>query len=82
MEKRDLSTIKQFIQGQVGTKVKLESNKRHNKSIINEGVISHVYPSIFTIELDESKTANNRTVSYSYTDLLTNSVELTLYDNQ
>lgn len=82
MERRDLSTIKQFIQGQVGTKVKLESNKRHNKSVINEGVISHVYPSIFTIELDERKNINNRTVSYSYTDLLTNSVELTLCDNQ
>ena len=82
MEKRDLSTIKQFIRGQVGSKVKVEYNKRHNKSTVNEGVISHVYPSIFTVELAESKYINNRTVSYSYTDLLTNSVELTLYENQ
>lgn len=80
MEKKDLSTIKQFIKGQVGSKVKLESNRRHNKSTINEGIISHVYPSIFTVELAESKYINNRTVSYSYTDILTNSVELTLYD--
>lgn len=80
IEKKDLTQIKQFISQKIGSRVKLESNKRHNKSIINEGVIANVYPSIFTIELSESKTPSMRTVSYSYTDLLTKSVELTLYD--
>ena len=88
MEKKDLSTIKHFISNQIGCRVKLESNKRHNKSVINEGTIANVYPSIFTVEVGDNANAtgramstSNRTVSYSYTDILTNSVELTLYDN-
>jgi len=80
MEKKDLSQIRKFITQQVGNRVRMESNKRHNKSVINEGVIANVYPSIFTIQLNEGKATNNRTVSYSYTDILTNSVELTLYE--
>lgn len=79
IEKKDLFQIRQHITKYIGTKVKLESNKRHNKSVINEGIIANVYPSIFTIELHEGKNPL-RTVSYSYTDILTNSVELTLYE--
>ena len=81
MINKDLSEIKEFISQQLGCHVRLESNKRHNKSVVNEGVITNIYPSIFTIQLGEGKT-NNRTVSYSYTDLLTNSVELTLKPGQ
>ncbi|MCL1995951.1 MAG: Veg family protein [Defluviitaleaceae bacterium] len=82
MEKKNLSQIKQFVAQQVGRSVRVESNKRHNKSVVSEGVIANAYPSIFTIELSEEKHTHNRTVSYSYTDILTNSVELTLYDQQ
>ena len=85
-EKKDLSAIKQFISSQVGCHVKLESSKRHNKSIINEGTIANVYPSIFTVQLGDNSSTNraprSRTVSYSYTDLLTNSVELTLFEQE
>lgn len=81
MDKKELSEIKQFISKQVGSKVRLESNKRHNKSVVNEGIIADVYPSIFTLEMSSQNEKNSRnrkrTVTYSYTDLLTNSVELT-----
>jgi len=80
MEKQDIAQIKEFITAQIGCRVKLESNKRHNKSVVNEGIIDNVYPSIFTIQLSDDKYTHNRTVSYSYTDILTNSVEITLYD--
>lgn len=81
MQKNDVLEIKEFITNQVGSKVRLESNKRHNKSVINEGIIANVYPSLFTLELSSETSKNGRaskrTVSYSYTDILTNSVELT-----
>lgn len=80
MQKNEVLKIKEFVTNQVGNKVRIESNKRHNKSVINEGVISNVYASIFTLELssDNNKTgrASKRTVSFSYTDILTNSVDL------
>ena len=82
MEKKELSQIKQFITTQVGSTVRLESNKRHNKSVVNEGIIARAYPSIFTLEMpphnDKTSRAKKRTVSYSYTDILTNAVELTV----
>ncbi|MCL2611395.1 MAG: Veg family protein [Defluviitaleaceae bacterium] len=76
---RNLTQIRQYISEQVGKEVRLESNKRHNKSIVNEGIIASVYPSIFTIELNRGKETGLKTASYSYTDLLTNSVELTVH---
>ena len=73
---RNLTQIRQYITEQVGKEVRLESNKRHNKSTVNEGIIADVYPSIFTIELNAGKASGVKMASYSYTDLLTNSVEL------
>lgn len=77
IEKKDLFQVKRHIASCVGYKVRLESNKRHNKSVVSEGVIANVYPSIFTIHLDEGNNSI-RTVSCSYTDILTKSVELTI----
>ena len=79
IEKKDLFQLRQDISKSIGSKVKLETNKRHNKSIVNEGVIANAYPSIFTIKLSEGN-ASSRTVSYSYTDILTNAVAITLCD--
>jgi uncharacterized protein Veg len=79
IEKKDLFQLRADITKRIGSKVKLETNKRHNKSTVSEGVIANAYPSIFTIELNEG-TSVLRTVSYSYTDILTNSVAITLCD--
>jgi len=78
IEKKDLFQLRQDISKCVGSRVKLETNKRHNKSTVNEGVIANVYPSIFTVEMEEGNT-NSRTLSFSYTDILTNAVEITIF---
>jgi len=78
IEKKDLFQLRTDIQKCIGSRVKLETNKRHNKSTISEGIIANVYHSIFTIDMG-AKNAN-RTLSFSYTDILTNSVEITIYD--
>ena len=76
--KNNVCKIREDIAKYVGHKVKLESNRKHNKSIINEGIIANVYPSIFTIEIKDGENLPARTVSYSYTDIFTKSVEITL----
>jgi len=78
IEKNNVVKIRQDIAKHIGAKVKLESNRKHNKSTINEGIIANVYPSIFTIEVNDGDNSPIRTVSYSYTDIFTNSVEITL----
>ncbi|MCL2016429.1 MAG: Veg family protein [Defluviitaleaceae bacterium] len=64
------------IQKIIGSRVRLETNKGRHKSVVNQGIISNVYPSIFTVQLEGSETS--RKLSFSYTDVLTNTVEITL----
>ena len=62
----------------VGRKVKIKANKGRNKVDIAEGVISQTYPCVFLIELDHSVSDSVKTMSFSYTDVLTKEVELVL----
>ena len=74
--KEVLAEIKEDLDTFVGTKVKLKSFKGRNKVVEREGVLECTYPNIFVIKLDEKRT--QRRVSFSYTDVLTESVELTI----
>jgi uncharacterized protein Veg len=74
-EKNDLIQIKKSIETCIGERVQLKSNKGRKKFFIKEGVIENTYPSIFTIRF-ENEYEMTRRVSYSYTDVLTNVVEL------
>lgn len=74
---KTIGQIKKDIKKYIGSKVKLETLKGRNKTTIDEGIIEDVYPSIFIIQLYEGELPS-RKLSYSYTDILTNSVEITL----
>ena len=78
-DRSDVFHVRKDIQRIIGSKVQLETNKGRHKSIVNKGVISNVYPSIFTIQLYEGSDPS-RKLSFSYTDVLTNTVEITLCD--
>lgn len=75
----DLFQVKQEISNYVGSKVRIRANKGRKKIVTKEGVIESTYPSIFVVKLNDEKTEKpSRVVSYSYTDVLTHNVELTL----
>ena len=76
-DKSDVFHVRKDIQKIIGSKVKLETNKGRHKSVISRGIVSNVYPSIFTIQLNEGPDPS-RKLSFSYTDVLTNAVEITL----
>ena len=71
----DVFFVRRDIEKIIGSRVKLETNQGRHKSVVNEGVVTQVYPSIFTVQLFEG-----RKLSFSYTDVLTNAVEITLCD--
>lgn len=74
MEKvRTLATIKRDIESHVGDKVTLKANGGRKKILVNDGVIESVHPSIFVVRLEND---NARTVTYSYSDVLTKTVLL------
>lgn len=77
----DLSKIKSSLTDSVGQKVKLTAKKGRKQIVTREGVIESTYPSIFTVKLDNESEyfTSERRVSYSYTDVLTKSVELVIY---
>lgn len=68
-----LASIKKDIESHVGEKVTLKANGGRRKILINKGTIEKVYPSIFVIRLEDD---TRRTVTYSYSDVLTKTVQL------
>ena len=78
----DITRIKSSLSDNVGHKVKLTAKKGRKQTVTREGVIESTYPSIFIVKLDTSSSVfnNERRVSYSYTDILTKTVELIICD--
>ena len=73
MEKvKTIASIKNDIERHIGQKVTLKANGGRKKILVNDGIIESVYPSIFVIRL---KSDTQRTVTYSYSDVLTKTVQ-------
>ncbi len=70
---RTLASIKRDLEGHVGEKVTLRANGGRKKILVNNGVLEGVYPSIFVVRLESD---TQRTVTYSYSDVLTKTVQL------
>ena len=68
-----LQTIKQDLEEHVGQKVLLKANNGRKKISIQEGVLEGVYASIFVVRVENDFP---RTLTYSYSDILTNTVQL------
>ena len=75
MDKNKISQIRKELEGYVGKRIQLKANKGRKKIFIKEGIVDNVYPSIFTVKF-ENDFNSSRKVSYSYTDVLTKTVEI------
>ena len=78
---KTLNEIKQGLDCQIGRRLKLKANGGRKKTIIRSGVLAETYPSVFIVELDQDENAFER-VSYSYADVLTETVELKFLDQK
>lgn len=78
MKQNDVNKVRNAVMKQMGKKVKVRINRGRHKIDEAEGIISETYPSIFLIKIQETKDMPVRTMSYSYTDILTKDVELIL----
>ena len=76
--KSDISNIKEDIGGKIGQKIIVKGSLGRSKSFEKEATIEKTYPNIFIVKYEE----NNRTVSYNYTDVLTRTVELDVFDGE
>lgn len=71
---RAISDIKRDLESFVGSRIRLKANRGRNRIIEREGILESIYPNIFVVKLNERKV--ERRVSYSYADVLTETVEL------
>nr|WP_231967862.1 Veg family protein [Thermanaeromonas toyohensis] len=73
--KEVLALIRQDLEARVGQKIKLRANRGRKKIIEKVGILEKTYPNIFVIRLEEQRSPERR-ISFSYADVLTDTVEL------
>ena len=79
---KTLADIKHALDSNLGKRLLLKANGGRRKTVERFGTLSETYPAVFVIELDQDENAFER-VSYSYADVLTETVQLTfLYKQQ
>ena len=76
--KTDINNVKTDIFEKVGQKIIVKGSLGRSKEFEKEGTIEKAYPNIFVVKYEE----NDRTASYTYTDLLTRTVEVDVFDGE
>ena len=76
---KTLADIKKSLDGHLGRRLQLRANGGRKKTVECEGVLSETYHAVFVVELNEDNA--QKRVSYSYTDILTEAVEITFLDD-
>ena len=74
--RNDISTLKSDINDKIGQKIIVKGSLGRSKEFAKEGTIEKAYSNLFVVKYEE----NDRTASYTYTDLLTRTVEVDVFD--
>ncbi len=74
----DIANLKTDILDKVGQKIIVKGSLGRSKAFEKEATIEKAYPNIFVVKFEE----NNRNVTYSYTDVLTRTVEVQVFDGE
>lgn len=72
----DIANLKTDILDKVGQKIIVKGSLGRSKVFEKEATIEKAYPNIFVVKYEE----NDRNVTYSYTDVLTRTVEVEVFD--
>jgi uncharacterized protein Veg len=71
-----LETIREHLGLFVGKSIKLKANRGRKRIFEVEGILEQIYPKVFVVSFKERQV--ERRISYSYADLLTKAVELSV----
>ncbi|WP_076690036.1 biofilm formation stimulator Veg [Staphylococcus haemolyticus] len=77
---KSILDIKNSIDCHLGNRIVLKANVGRKKTIERCGVLKETYPSVFVVELDQDK-HNFERVSYTYTDVLTENVQVSFEED-
>ena len=74
--KSDIDNLKTDIEAQIGQKILIKGTLGRSKFYEKVGTVQNVYSNLFVVKCDEEE----GNTSYNYTDVLTKSVELSIFD--
>ncbi|MFC6316156.1 Veg family protein [Lapidilactobacillus achengensis] len=74
-----LSSIKHQLDDHIGQRLTVVAQAGRKKITRRHGTLKETYPAVFIVDLNQDENSFER-VSYSYTDLLTRSIEIE-FDN-
>ncbi len=74
--KNDITSIKADIGEKIGQKIIVKGSLGRSKSFEKEATIEKTYPNIFVVKYND----NDRSVTYSYTDVLTRTIEMQVFN--
>ena len=74
----DITSLKTDISQKIGQKIIVKGSLGRNKPSEKEAVIEKAYPCMFIVKYDETQ----ENATYQYTDILTRTVELQVFDGQ
>ena len=74
----DIANLKTDIKQKIGQKIIVKGSLGRSRSFEKEATIEKAYPNLFTVRFEE----NNSNTTYSYTDILTRTVEVDIFDGE
>lgn len=74
--KNDITNLKTNIGEKLGQKIIVKGSLGRSKPFEKEATIEKTYPNIFVVKYDNE----DRSTTYSYTDVLTRTVEVDVFD--
>lgn len=77
ISKESMQKIRQDVESYIGQEIDIKSNIGRNKKVNKRGTIDSAYSNLFVVK----ETDSSRKLSYSYADVLMNSLEITKVDN-
>ncbi len=81
--RRDLEHMKATLDNIVGQRIQLTLRRGKSRIVTRRGIIENTYPSIFIVKLEGMKNGRSeRRISYSYADVLTKAVEVSLCEQE
>lgn len=75
MEFKTVQEIRSEVEANVGKEVIIKADKGRKRIVTKSGVIVDAFPSVFTVKVNNDFN-DERTISYSYSDILTSTVKL------
>lgn len=73
-----IGSVRRAVEQHVGSKVLVKSNLGRHRYDVTEGIITDTYPCIFLVQVKNKEEDSVQTLSYSYSDVIAQDVQLKL----